>query len=73
MGEDRNTNCTSLPQPETGCLVTTACNGQVRLAADTPRAEFRGQTIYFCLAACKADFERNPATSCMAAWLLDPD
>lgn len=73
MGADQNTNCTNLPQPEIGCQVLTACNGWVRLAADTPQVEFRGQTVYFCLAACKDDFERNPAASCLAARLLAPD
>jgi YHS domain-containing protein len=42
----------------------------VKLAPDTPRALYRGEWVFFCLHMCKEDFDRNPATSCLAARLL---
>lgn len=58
------------PLPSLGKPVYTACNGQVKLAPDTPRALYRGEWVFFCLHMCKEDFDRNPATSCLAARLL---
>ena len=52
--------------PDTGSPVLTACGGQIQYERDTPTAVFRGQRVYFCLPACQEDFERDPATSCLA-------
>jgi YHS domain-containing protein len=37
-----------------GCLI-------VRIDATTPRAEYRGETYYFCSEDCKKEFEAKPA------------
>lgn len=59
--------------PEYGSKVTTACGGFVPLEFDTPRSQYKGQPIYFCLAVCKEDFDRNPARSCFSCQLLSED
>lgn len=36
------------------------CGMQLAEASATARAEYKGTTYYFCSAACKAAFEKNP-------------
>lgn len=50
------------PQPaefgtKTKCPVT---GGEVTVAADTPAVKYKGQTFYFCCAACAPAFKADP-------------
>jgi YHS domain-containing protein len=51
--------------------VRTACGGLVKYSASTPCVKFRGQRVFFCLPVCKADFENDPMSSCMAVHIQD--
>jgi hypothetical protein len=53
-------------RPALGAPVRTACDGTVLYSAATACVIFRGQPLYFCLPICRADFERDPAQSCLA-------
>jgi hypothetical protein len=53
--------------PAYGLVVQTACGGTATFGPRTPWAVYRGKIVFFCLPACRADFERNPETSCLAA------
>jgi hypothetical protein len=55
--------------PAYGTIVQTACGGTATFGPKTPWAIYHGKVIYFCLSACRADFDRNPETSCLAARL----
>jgi hypothetical protein len=57
------------PLPAYGMSVKTACGGTTTFGPKTPWAVYRGKLIFFCLPDCRADFERNPETSCLAARL----
>ena len=59
--------------PDTGTPVRTACGGIVRYSPATPCVKFRGQRVFFCLPACKEDFERDPLSSCMAIRIQEMD
>lgn len=52
--------------PMIGSPVLTACGGQIQFEQGTPTAVYRGQRVYFCLPACREDFERDPSISCLA-------
>jgi YHS domain-containing protein len=54
------------PHPPLGSLVPTACGGTVQYSAATPCVYYQGRKIYFCLPICKADFDSNPAHSCLS-------
>lgn len=54
------------PLPGPGSPVRTACGGGIRYEPGTPWTLFRGRRVYFCLPACKEDFEKDPQTSCLA-------
>ena len=53
-----------------GTPVRTACGGVVQYARDTPCTLYKGEVVYFCLAACREDYERDPLSSCLAARIL---
>jgi hypothetical protein len=53
-----------------GTPVRTACGGVIQYAEDTPCTLFKGEAVYFCLSACKEDYERDPLSSCLAARIL---
>ena len=62
--------------PEDRRKVMTACGWFIPLEADTPRSQFEGKPVYFCLLDCKEDFDQNPARSCYTCQLscrLDPE
>lgn len=59
-------------RPASGSLVLAACGGQIFYSSNTPGAIFNGEPVYFCLSACKADFERDPHVSCLAGRLFSP-
>ncbi len=40
--------------------VETVCGGRTTLTRDTPRAEYRGETVYFCTRACLRAFLQAP-------------
>lgn len=54
------------PAGQTGVEVVTACGGRIVLAEDTPRSIYQGKTVYFCLLQCRAKFESDPLSSCLA-------
>ena len=56
-----------LPHPLPGTEVYTACGGIVQYMSNTPSAVYKEEVVYFCLPICKADYEDNPKTSCLAA------
>lgn len=55
--------------------VAAACGGLIALEEGTPRSHYQGRPVYFCLAVCKEEFDRNPALSCYSCQLSseDPD
>ena len=56
----------SNPLPPAGSEVTTACGGKTRLSSDTPHAIYNEKWVFFCLPACKQEFDKDPASSCLA-------
>lgn len=52
--------------PQPGSPVTTACNECLEYHSELPHAVYQGEVVYFCLPACKEDFERDPQSSCFA-------
>jgi YHS domain-containing protein len=56
----------SKPLPLTGSEVNTACGGRTHFSSDTPHAIYNEKWVFFCLPACKEEFDRNPASSCLA-------
>jgi YHS domain-containing protein len=54
------------PLPPEGNQVTTACGGRVGFKAETLRAVYDGEWIFFCLPDCWKQFEADPASSCLA-------
>ncbi len=63
--DDEWTDCLP-PSPPLGALVSTACGGRVQYCATTPCVYYQGKMVYFCLPICKADFEADPAHSCLS-------
>jgi hypothetical protein len=49
-----------------GQEIYTACGGRTMFIPGTSSAFYNGTPVYFCLSACKADFERDPTSSCLA-------
>ncbi len=47
------------PRQPTGAAVT-ACGGILRDPENYPRAEYRGEQVYFCTRACLRAFEQSP-------------
>jgi YHS domain-containing protein len=58
------------PRPTPGKPVATACGGWVNYSPSTPCTVFHGKPVYFCLQACKDDYDRDPRTSCLAGRIL---
>lgn len=56
--------------PKAGSQVTTACGSEVQLGEDTPFVKYKERLVFFCLPACKEDFEREPRFSCLAVELI---
>jgi len=56
----------SIPLPYSGREVYTACGGKAHFAPDTPRAVYDGKWVFFCLPTCKQEFDKDPASSCLA-------
>ena len=54
------------PLPAPGAEVKTACGGTITFTADSPRALYREQWVFFCSLDCVEDFVRDPVTSCYA-------
>ncbi|HSF82088.1 MAG TPA: hypothetical protein VLA49_12680 [Anaerolineales bacterium] len=59
--------------PAAGSPVQTACGGPILFEQGTPTAVYRGRRVYFCLPSCREDFERDPASSCLAGNSLPED
>ena len=59
--------------PDKGTPVQTACGGTVNYSPAVPCVNIRGENIYFCLPACKADFESDPENSCLAVYIQQMD
>jgi len=38
----------------------TACGGKLKDPSKYPNAEYRGETVYFCIRACLRVFRENP-------------
>jgi hypothetical protein len=53
------------PIPPVGATVPTICGGTLTYSANTPCAMYNGQRVFFCLAICKSDFDRDPQNSCL--------
>jgi hypothetical protein len=49
-----------------GDRIVTACGGYTRYLPGIESASYNGKTVYFCLPACKKDFELDPRRSCLA-------
>ena len=64
--ETRWTECLP-PTPASGSSVPAICGGTLTYSAATPCAMYRGEQVFFCLAVCKTDFDRDPKNSCMRA------
>jgi YHS domain-containing protein len=47
-------------RPEDVAEVETACGGRMALTPETPRAQYRGRTVYFCTRACLRVFLQAP-------------
>jgi hypothetical protein len=54
------------PVPPVGAPVPTACGGTIAYVGGTPCVLLSGRAVYFCLAVCKADYDRDPRNSCVA-------
>jgi hypothetical protein len=54
------------PLPNPGSEVTTACGGQIRFEPETPYSLYRDKRVFFCLPACKKDFDQDAKSSCLA-------
>ena len=64
-------NHPSVPQlPPAGSHVPTACGSEIRFADDMPFVNYKDRLVFFCLPACKEDFEREPRFSCLALELM---
>ncbi len=60
------------PDPATvrpGERIVTACGSTTVFTPGTVSATYQGKPVYFCMFACKKDFEREPAASCLALTL----
>jgi YHS domain-containing protein len=53
-------------QVQPGQEIYTACGGRTIFTPGTSSAFYNGKPVYFCLPACKADFESDPNSSCLA-------
>lgn len=71
LEDDGTTHGLSYPLP--GTDVPTACGGIVRYMSNTPSTVYKDEVIYFCLPICKADYEDNPKTSCLAARIISDE
>jgi YHS domain-containing protein len=49
-----------------GDRIITACGSTMMFMPGTESAIYNGKTVYFCVPACKKDFERDPRSSCLA-------
>ncbi len=47
--------------PAYGSIVESACGGSMEFTPETPYAVYEGRVFFFCLPACKATFEEQPA------------
>ena len=57
------------PDPLTvqpGQQIITACGNRTIYLPGTESASYNNLLVYFCLPACKRDFERDPHSSCLA-------
>jgi len=68
---DRNAG--TAVHPDVGTEVRTACGGVAVYTPSLPWAMYRGKVVYFCMSACKADFDRDPASSCLACTMSEFD
>lgn len=56
----------SIPLPPTDSEVNTACGSKTHFSPDTPHAIYNENWVFFCLPACKQEFDKDPASSCLA-------
>ncbi len=54
-----------------GDRIKTACGGMSLYTPGTVSVVYNGKPVYFCLPACKKDFERDPLSSCLALSIAD--
>lgn len=69
MSPKNSMNCAG-EKGKFGTPVRTACGGVIQYAEDTACTLYKGEVVYFCLAACQEDYERDPLSSCLAARIL---
>ena len=56
----------SIPLPVIGSEIKTACGDSEKFAANTPRALYKSEWIFFCLPICQKEFLEDPSSSCYA-------
>ena len=53
----KNEMMNSIPEPQ---IIKSACGGELKDPSLYPSADFHGETVYFCNAACLKAFLKSP-------------